>query len=77
MALDVLSVNENDNNFCLITLFIGRLLRAYNIDFNWHRLAAWINIIEQWPYRVSWVIIHFEENEIFDNSTTLLSLYEK
>lgn len=60
-----------------IVAITGRLLRAYNIDFNWHRLAAWINIIEQWPYRVSWVIIHFEENEILDNSTTLLSLYEK
>ncbi|XP_061165393.1 kinase D-interacting substrate of 220 kDa-like isoform X1 [Saccostrea echinata] len=60
-----------------IVAITARLLRAYNIDFNWHRLAAWINIIEQWPYRVSWIIIYFEENEIVDHNTTLLSLYEK
>ncbi|XP_060080906.1 kinase D-interacting substrate of 220 kDa-like [Ylistrum balloti] len=60
-----------------IVAVTGRLLRAYNIDFNWHRLAAWINLIEQWPYRVSWIILYFEENEMLDSSVTLASLYER
>ncbi|KAK7097954.1 kinase D-interacting substrate of 220 kDa B-like [Littorina saxatilis] len=55
----------------------ARLLRAYNIDFKWHRLAAWINIIEQWPYRVSWIIYFFEEAEVLDNSTSLCTLYQR
>lgn len=46
MVFDVFIVNENDNNFCFIIFFIGRFLRVYNIDFNWYRLAVWINIIE-------------------------------
>ncbi|KAG9347359.1 hypothetical protein JZ751_004926 [Albula glossodonta] len=29
----------------------GRLLRANQITFNWDRLASWINLTEQWPYR--------------------------
>ncbi|OWF35590.1 kinase D-interacting substrate of 220 kDa-like [Mizuhopecten yessoensis] len=60
-----------------IVAVTGRLLRAYNIDFNWHRLAAWINLIEQWPYRVSWIILYFEENEMLDSSVTLASLYDR
>ncbi|XP_076446294.1 kinase D-interacting substrate of 220 kDa B-like [Babylonia areolata] len=54
----------------------ARLLRAYNIDFKWHRLAAWINIIEQWPYRVSWIIYLFEELDVVENSTSLCTLYQ-
>ena len=30
---------------------MARLLKAFNIDFNWAHLAAWANITEQWPYR--------------------------
>ncbi|XP_033742353.1 LOW QUALITY PROTEIN: kinase D-interacting substrate of 220 kDa B-like [Pecten maximus] len=60
-----------------IVAVTGRLLRAYNIDFNWHRLAAWINLIEQWPYRVSWIIMYFEENEMLDSSVTLASVYDR
>ncbi|KAK6168546.1 hypothetical protein SNE40_021058 [Patella caerulea] len=60
-----------------IVAVTARLLRAYHIEFNWHRLAAWINIIEQWPYRVSWIIYYFEETEELDDSTSLHSLYQK
>ncbi|KAK3576077.1 hypothetical protein CHS0354_014081 [Potamilus streckersoni] len=55
----------------------GRLLRAYNIEFNWYRLASWINVVEQWPYRVSWIILFFEENDNLDSSTTLKEIYNK
>ncbi|XP_046564422.1 kinase D-interacting substrate of 220 kDa B-like [Haliotis rubra] len=60
-----------------IVAVTARLLRAYNIDFNWHRLMAWINIIEQWPYRVSWIIYYFEESDCLDRSQSLHSVYQK
>ncbi|KAK4875156.1 hypothetical protein RN001_011578 [Aquatica leii] len=56
----------------------GRLLKAFQIDFNWYRLASWINITEQWPFRTSWIIYHFDTFEdSLDDSTPLKSLYEK
>ncbi|KAF5290012.1 hypothetical protein FQR65_LT11678 [Abscondita terminalis] len=56
----------------------GRLLKAFQIDFNWYRLASWINITEQWPFRTSWIIYHFDMFEDnLDDSTPLKSLYEK
>ncbi len=55
----------------------ARLLRAYNIDFKWQRLAAWINLTEQWPYRVSWIIYYFEEAELIENTASLNSLYQR
>ncbi|CAG2197132.1 ARMS [Mytilus edulis] len=63
--------------FALEYGFLGRLLRAYNIDFSWYRLASWINIIEQWPYRTSWIILYYEEKEMMDNNSTLFSIYQK
>ncbi|XP_005101087.2 kinase D-interacting substrate of 220 kDa B [Aplysia californica] len=60
-----------------IVAVTARLLRAYNIDFKWHRLAAWINLTEQWPYRLSWIIYHFEEAEVMENSASLYSLYKR
>jgi len=39
----------------------GRLLRANDIDFDWYRLSAWINVTEQWPYRTSWILLYYEE----------------
>ncbi|XP_052281428.1 kinase D-interacting substrate of 220 kDa B-like isoform X3 [Dreissena polymorpha] len=60
-----------------IVAVTGRLLRAYNIDFNWYRLAAWVNVVEQWPYRLSWIIMYFEENDDLSDDTTLRFIYEK
>ncbi|KAK6976674.1 kinase D-interacting substrate of 220 kDa, partial [Biomphalaria glabrata] len=60
-----------------IVAVTARLLRAYNIDFKWHRLAAWINLTEQWPYRLSWIIYYFEEADVVENSASLYSLYKK
>ncbi|ERL90464.1 hypothetical protein D910_07813 [Dendroctonus ponderosae] len=56
----------------------GRLLKAFQIDFNWYRLASWINITEQWPFRTSWIIYHYDlyEDQLED-STPLKSIYDK
>ena len=56
----------------------GRLLKAFQIDFNWYHLASWVNITEQWPYRASWIILHCDVNEDkVDDFTTLKSVYER
>ena len=61
----------------IITL-TGRLLRAYHIEFNWNVLASWIYLVEQWPYRSSWIVMCYEENEKeFNDETTLQEIYEK
>ncbi|GFT43189.1 kinase D-interacting substrate of 220 kDa [Nephila pilipes] len=61
-----------------ILYITGRLLKAFNIDFNWYHLASWVNITEQWPYRTSWIIMYYEmhENE-FDEMLPLKTVYEK
>ncbi|XP_064638035.1 kinase D-interacting substrate of 220 kDa B-like isoform X2 [Lineus longissimus] len=60
-----------------IVAITGRLLRAYSIDYSWHRLATWVNITEQWPYRTSWIIWFFEDNEDLDESVSLKEIYDK
>ncbi|XP_034949569.1 kinase D-interacting substrate of 220 kDa B isoform X2 [Chelonus insularis] len=56
----------------------GRLLKAFQIDFNWYHLASWINITEQWPFRTSWMILHYEMYEdTFEDSISLKALYDK
>ncbi|XP_064002423.1 kinase D-interacting substrate of 220 kDa isoform X3 [Pogoniulus pusillus] len=55
----------------------GRLLRANQISFNWDRLASWINLTEQWPYRTSWLILHLEETEGVPDQLTLKAIYER
>ncbi|XP_027696113.1 kinase D-interacting substrate of 220 kDa isoform X3 [Vombatus ursinus] len=55
----------------------GRLLRANQINFNWDRLASWINITEQWPYRTSWLILYLEETEGVPDQMTLKTIYER
>jgi ankyrin repeat-rich membrane spanning protein len=62
-----------------IIALTGRLLRAYHISFTWRLLANWIYLIEQWPYRSSWFIMYFEENEneFSDETTPLFQIYEK
>lgn len=56
---------------------LGRLLRANQITFNWDRLASWINLTEQWPYRTSWLILHLEETEGVPDQLTLKTIYER
>ncbi|XP_077009243.1 kinase D-interacting substrate of 220 kDa isoform X8 [Tamandua tetradactyla] len=55
----------------------GRLLRANQISFNWDRLASWINLTEQWPYRTSWLILYLEETEGVPDQITLKTIYER
>ncbi|XP_039874311.1 kinase D-interacting substrate of 220 kDa B isoform X4 [Simochromis diagramma] len=55
----------------------GRLLRANQISFNWDRLASWINLTEQWPYRTSWLILYLEETDGVPDHATLKTIYER
>ncbi|XP_041831355.1 kinase D-interacting substrate of 220 kDa B isoform X2 [Melanotaenia boesemani] len=55
----------------------GRLLRANQISFNWDRLASWINLTEQWPYRTSWLILYLEETDGVPDQVTLKTIYER
>ncbi|XP_028997644.1 kinase D-interacting substrate of 220 kDa B isoform X3 [Betta splendens] len=55
----------------------GRLLRANQITFNWDRLASWINLTEQWPYRTSWLILFLEETDGVPDQATLKTIYER
>ncbi len=52
---------------------MGRLLKAFHIDFNYYRLATWANISEQWPYRLSWIILYSElyEEAVMEEGTSL------
>ncbi|KAL3090157.1 hypothetical protein niasHS_006609 [Heterodera schachtii] len=34
----------------------GRLLRMFEVEFTWWQLYAWCSMIEQWPWRMCWVI---------------------
>uniref|UniRef100_UPI003AAFE9B9 kinase D-interacting substrate of 220 kDa B isoform X2 n=1 Tax=Centroberyx gerrardi TaxID=166262 RepID=UPI003AAFE9B9 len=55
----------------------GRLLRANQIIFNWDRLASWINLTEEWPYRTSWLILFLEETDGVSDQVTLKTIYER
>ena len=55
----------------------GRLLRAFNIEFNWFKLSSWINITEQWPYRLSWIILEVEDNADIEDTQPLKAVYER
>ncbi|XP_069672913.1 kinase D-interacting substrate of 220 kDa B isoform X3 [Periplaneta americana] len=56
----------------------GRLLKAFQIDFNWYHLASWVNITEQWPFRTSWIILYYDMYEdTFDDNTSLKTMYDK
>ena len=57
---------------------MGRLLKAFNIDFNWHHLASWANITEQWPYRTSWVCLTVEQSgDRLEDGVPLKQIYDK
>ena len=57
---------------------MGRLLKAFSIDFNWHHLASWANITEQWPYHTSWITLLVEHSEDkLDDSVSLKQVYDK
>uniref|UniRef100_A0A8C9YTF6 Kinase D interacting substrate 220 n=1 Tax=Sander lucioperca TaxID=283035 RepID=A0A8C9YTF6_SANLU len=60
-----------------IVSITGRLLRANQIIFNWDRLASWINLTEEWPYRTSWIILFLEESDGVPDQMALKTIYER
>uniref|UniRef100_A0AAV2K717 KAP NTPase domain-containing protein n=1 Tax=Knipowitschia caucasica TaxID=637954 RepID=A0AAV2K717_KNICA len=60
-----------------IVSLTGRLLRANQISFGWDRLASWISLTEQWPYRTSWILLHLEESSDVHDQASLRSIYER
>ncbi|CAG4989245.1 unnamed protein product [Parnassius apollo] len=72
-------VNPRSMRRLMNVLYItGRLLKAFQIEFNWYQLASWVNLTEQWPFRTSWIIYHHETyEEHIDDSTSLKHIFEK
>ncbi|XP_028037940.1 kinase D-interacting substrate of 220 kDa B isoform X4 [Bombyx mandarina] len=72
-------VNPRSMTRLMNVLYItGRLLKAFQIEFNWYQLASWVNLTEQWPFRTSWIIYHHETyEEHIDDTTSLKNIYEK
>ncbi|KAM8834165.1 kinase D-interacting substrate of 220 kDa B isoform 2-T3 [Synchiropus picturatus] len=60
-----------------IVSITGRLLRANQIIFSWDRLASWINLTEEWPYRTSWIILFLEESDGVSDQVSLKTIYER
>ncbi|CAF3023680.1 unnamed protein product [Rotaria socialis] len=61
-----------------IIAMTGRLLRANQVLFSWKRLGCWSYLVEQWPYRISWIIVYYEDHEQeYSDDTALKILYEK
>ncbi|XP_075969674.1 ankyrin repeat-rich membrane spanning isoform X2 [Anticarsia gemmatalis] len=72
-------VNPRSMRRLMNVLYVtGRLLKAFQIEFNWYQLASWVNLTEQWPFRTSWIIYHHETyEEHIDDSMSLKNIYEK
>ena len=51
----------------------GRLLRTFEVEFNWGLLYYWIALIEQWPFRMCWLIE--KAQDVTDEQTTIGELY--
>uniref|UniRef100_A0A914YPX1 KAP NTPase domain-containing protein n=1 Tax=Panagrolaimus superbus TaxID=310955 RepID=A0A914YPX1_9BILA len=51
----------------------GRLLRTFEIDFAWSVLYYWVALIEQWPYRMCWLLE--KSQDVSDDQMTLNELY--
>uniref|UniRef100_A0A914DMY8 KAP NTPase domain-containing protein n=1 Tax=Acrobeloides nanus TaxID=290746 RepID=A0A914DMY8_9BILA len=51
----------------------GRLLRTFEVEFSWYLLYSWISLIEQWPYRMTWLIDR--ASDVQDDNTLLSELY--
>lgn len=61
-----------------VVYITGRLLKAFQMEFNWYHLASWVNITEQWPYRTSWMIYYIENSEeVIEDGLSLKALYDK
>ncbi|XP_026329834.1 kinase D-interacting substrate of 220 kDa B isoform X4 [Hyposmocoma kahamanoa] len=72
-------VNPRSMRRLMNVLYVtGRLLKAFQVEFNWYQLASWVNLTEQWPFRTSWIIYHHETyEEHIDDTTSLKHIYDK
>ena len=52
-------------------------MRAFEIPFTWQKLAQWVTLLEQWPYRVSHIIDACENNSRVTSNVLLSDIYEK
>lgn len=53
----------------------GRLLRSFEVDFSWFLLYSWISLLEQWPFRMTFLVDCALESS--NEALTLAELYEK
>lgn len=53
----------------------GRLLRSFEVEFSWFLLYTWISLLEQWPFRMTFLVDCALDNS--DNSMTISDLYER
>ena len=64
-----------------VVYVMSRLMKAFHIDFNWSNLATWVNVTEQWPYRMSWIFFYIEtaaERGLhIEDSTSLWDIYSR
>ena len=64
-----------------VVYVMNRLMKAFHIDFNWANLATWVNVTEQWPYRMSWIFFYIEtsseHHDQIDDSTSLWDIWKK
>ncbi|KAG7307285.1 hypothetical protein JYU34_007450 [Plutella xylostella] len=72
-------VNPRSMRRLMNVLYVtGRLMKAFQIDFNWYQLASWVNLTEQWPFRTSWILHHHDAAEDhIDDNTSLKHIYDK
>ncbi|XP_046390035.1 kinase D-interacting substrate of 220 kDa B isoform X2 [Ischnura elegans] len=54
----------------------GRLLKAFQVDFSWYHLANWVNVTEQWPFRISFLGLHCETHPNYEADTPLKDIYD-
>lgn len=58
-------------------------MRTFDVEFSWNLLYTWISLIEQWPYRMCWIIEYCCSDESmdvipyvnFDNNLTISEFY--
>ena len=78
----VLVDNEAGNPFGVkrlmnVVSLTGRLLRARGIEYSWKRLAAWVSLVDGWPYKTSWLVLLIEDsNTRLQDHVSLKDLYE-
>ena len=70
-------INPRSMNRIINTLNLtGRLMRALEMEVEWSIVAHWVALVEQWPYRLSW-LIHTTEEEHISGDITLAALYRR